>query len=292
MFIFDIAQLAQKSLIYEASTYPKPGLVTPLSRGAHRDMDYRTFVDSAVALLPCYINCVSVGLELHALPPEEVLPRLREVGKLGESEMYGATNGVNTHKGAIFLIGLLCAAAGRLHSAEELLVPERVAETAASFVKGIVERELRTLRHGLTDCTSGELAYILHRVDGARGEAQRGFPSALAALNDLKSFADSPLPFREQLAHVLIAIMADNADSNLIARGGVEAMEEVRERAKAVLAAGGMLTPKGREGIEEMEKILVEKNFSPGGSADILSCAVFLWLLENDRRSVAADWAI
>jgi triphosphoribosyl-dephospho-CoA synthase len=286
MFIFDVARLAQKSLVYEASVYPKPGLVTPLDSGAHSDMDYRTFIDSAIALLPCYIDCASVGNEMHMLPPSDVLERLREAGRQGEKEMCRATRGINTHKGAIFLLGLLCAAAGRLRASGEALEATRVAETASSFVKGIVARELHSIgraSRGLAECTAGELAYLLHRIDGARGEAERGFPTALAALEELKNTEFVPFSFRERLAHVLIGIMADNADSNLISRGGIEALEEVRRAAREALVAGGMWTPEGRERIAEMEKSLVVKNLSPGGCADILSCALFLRLLESEE---------
>lgn len=290
MFVFDIARIAQKSLIYEASVYPKPGLVTPLNNGSHDDMEYRTFIDSALALLPCYISCTSIGREMHALAPTDVLPYLREAGKQGEREMYGATNGVNTHKGAVFLLGLLCAAAGRLHASEVFPDSIRIAETAAAFVKGIVDRELRSFEEGesgrgLSECTAGEIAYILHKVDGARGEAERGYPTALSALNGLKNLESSPLSFRERLVQVLIGIMADNIDSNLISRGGLDALDEVRVAARDALAAGGMETPAGRDLISDMERFLVEKNLSPGGSADILSCALFLWMAPSAARA-------
>lgn len=141
-FIFDAARNAQKSLLYEAAVYPKPGLVTPLGSGAHKDMNYKTFIDSALALLPCLISCASIGLETCSLPPADILPMLRAVGKQGEKEMYGATNGVNAHKGAIFLLGLLFAASARIFALRLSLDPKRVADVAAAFAAGIVRREL------------------------------------------------------------------------------------------------------------------------------------------------------
>lgn len=280
MFILDVARTAQKSLVYEASIFPKPGLVTPLDSGSHDDMDYKSFVDSALALLPCFINCTSIGCETHALFPAEVLTHLREAGKQGEREMYRATGGINTHKGAIFLLGLLCAAAGRLHASGETPEPKRIAGVAASFVEGIVERELRLQEdRRLSECTGGELSYLLYGIDGARGEAERGFPTALSALEELKNLDFVPFSFRERLVHILLGIMAENADSNLIARGGMEALEDVRHRAEEALVAGGMWTPEGRQRVTEMETFLVEKHLSPGGSADILSCTLFLWMI-------------
>ena len=284
MFAFDVAQLAQKSLIYEASVYPKPGLVTPLDSGSHGDMDYRTFIDSAVALLPCFINCASIGFETCGLAPGEVLAYLRDAGKQGEKEMYRRTLGVNTHKGALFLLGLLCAAAGRLQAWESRLTAQSLAFTASLFVEGIVEREMLPLSMGTTDTaglTAGERAYLLYGLDGARGEAERGFPTALAALRELEGLAFGPLTFFEKLAHVLIGIMANNGDSNLIKRGGLDALFDVQTCAKKALAAGGMTAPEGRLQIAAMERLLVERSLSPGGSADVLSAALFLWMLQD-----------
>lgn len=304
-----MARNAQKSLLYEAAVYPKPGLVTPLDNGSHKDMNHKTFIDSALSLLPCFISCASIGFETCSLPPADILPMLRAVGKQGEKEMYGATNGVNAHKGAIFLLGLLVAASARVFALRLTLAPKRIAEVAAAFVAGIVRRELTPLldeetpAKGLSEHSAGELAYILHRIDGPRGEAERGFPTVLSALAEMKnmdyipfSFNESAataqldaaqtigpesLLFREKLAHILIYIMADNADSNLISRGGFDALTEVRNLSRDATAAGGMKTPAGRNKIADMEKTLVQKNLSPGGSADILSCALFLRMTES-----------
>ncbi|MDR1731774.1 MAG: triphosphoribosyl-dephospho-CoA synthase [Synergistaceae bacterium] len=294
MFIFDVAQIAQKSLFYEAALYPKPGLVTPLDSGSHSDMDYKTFIDSGVALLPCFIACTSIGHDLSHWPPPDVLPRLKEAGKQGEKAMYHATGGINTHKGAIFLLGLLCAAVGRLQALQQTPNPVPVAETASLFVQGIVERELKTFEQGnadrgLASCTAGELAYILHRIDGARGEAERGFPTALTALEELKTLEaqnvserGAPISLQMRQVHVLMGIMADNADSNLVSRGGIEAVGEVRSLAREVLAAGSVWTEEGRARIRDMEKALVAKRLSPGGCADLLSCALFLQMIEGE----------
>ena len=116
--IFDIARLAVRSLLTEAAVYPKPGLVTPLDAGSHADMDFQSFLDSAMALLPCFLNCASIGMETLELGPEDVFGLLRVTGRQGEWEMLRATGGANTHKGAVFLLGLLCAAAGRLATQE------------------------------------------------------------------------------------------------------------------------------------------------------------------------------
>ena len=276
LYVFNIARLAVGSLLKEAAVYPKPGLVTPLDNGSHADMDFQNFIDSAMALLPCFLNCASIGLETLELGAEDVLGLLRVTGRQGEWEMLRATGGVNTHKGAIFLLGLLCAAAGRLAAQERESTPRALALTASSFVRGIVGRELADLT--LERCrTAGERAFVLYGLEGVRGEAERGFPTALRAAGRMRELErNGTLPFRERAAHVLIHIVSENADCNLVARGGLDAMLIVQAEAKEILQAGGMLTPSGRAGIAEMERRLVSRNLSPGGSADILSAALFL----------------
>jgi holo-ACP synthase / triphosphoribosyl-dephospho-CoA synthase len=111
-----IGRLALTAALFEASATPKPGLVDPVSRGAHRDMDYSTFLSSAAAIGPRFVEFAKLG-RLHEGEPSGLLPALRETGKAAERDMFDATGGVNTHKGLIFSLGLLCAAAGRLAAA-------------------------------------------------------------------------------------------------------------------------------------------------------------------------------
>ena len=127
LHVLKIAQLAVRSLLAEAAVYPKPGLVTPLDNGSCTDRTFQSFIDSAVALLPCFLNCASIGMETLELGPEDVFALLRVTGRQGEQEMLQATGGVGTHRGAIFLFGLLCAAAGRLAAQERELTPKALA---------------------------------------------------------------------------------------------------------------------------------------------------------------------
>ena len=105
-----IAELAERALLCELAVTPKPGLVDMETNGAHEDMDRFTFVRSACALRPCFERCARLGMENRST--EETFFRLRREGLLAEETMLAATGGVNTHKGAIFSLGLLCCAAG------------------------------------------------------------------------------------------------------------------------------------------------------------------------------------
>jgi triphosphoribosyl-dephospho-CoA synthase len=291
----EIAALAVRALILEASLAPKPGLVTPYDNGSHKDMDYAMLKESAFALSRCFAECAAAGRSGARRPPSGSRDALWEAGLAGEAEMYRVTGGVNTHKGAIYLLGFLCAAMGRLHgglgdvSDAANRSPQEVARTAGAFVQGVVERELLplTTRRGFlaaATLTAGERAYLAQGFTGARGEVEGGYPLTLSALSFLRGRAASAststtstsVSFDEALADTLFYIVARNGDTVLWARGGPEGVETAQGLAEKVLLDGGISAAKGQETIRLAEKIFVEKNLSPGGSADILSSAIFL----------------
>lgn len=283
LLVFNIARLAVASLLKEAAVHPKPGLVTPLDTGACGDLNFYAFIDSAMALLPCFINCASIGMETLELGPEDVFGLLRVTGRQGEWEGRRSTGGANIHRGAIFLLGLLGAGAGRLSAQQRERTPRALALAASSFVRGIVGRELAPLNPERCR-TPGERAFVRYGLEGVRGEAERGFPMTLRSaelLRELERQHGRVLSFRERAAHVLISIVSENGDCNLVQQGGRDAMLSVQAEAREVLQAGGMLTTSGRTRIAEMEKSLVERNLSPKGSANILSAALFLDVMSS-----------
>lgn len=104
----------QRAVFYEVTVTPKPGLVDRANCGVHRDMDIFTFLDSGAALLPYWRRFIRAGIGAAKRPPGELLPDLRFLGREAEEAMLRATGGVNTHKGLVFSMGLLCAALGML----------------------------------------------------------------------------------------------------------------------------------------------------------------------------------
>ncbi|MDR2180588.1 MAG: triphosphoribosyl-dephospho-CoA synthase [Synergistaceae bacterium] len=270
----EIAGLAVRSLLLEASLAPKPGLVTPYDNGSHKDMNFKTFVDSALALAPCFENCAAIGRALASSSPETALPSLKEAGLEGERLMFRATGGVNTHKGAIYLLGFLCAAAGRFAATRQLPSPRELTRTATAFVRGAVERELAPLRSSARPArTAGERAYLAHGLTGARGEVDEGYPLLSKTLSFLGCLP--PMSLKNTLTDAFFYIVSRNGDTNLYARGGIEGLRTARALAGEVLRSGGTRTPAGWKKIRFAERVFVEKNLSPGGSADILSSVIF-----------------
>lgn len=238
-----LAEMAENALLAEVHFTPKPGLVDEANNGAHRDMDVPLFERSAHALRPCFEEFVRLGLQ--AASPAA----LQQAGIRAEQAMFAATGGVNTHKGAIYSGALLLHAAGRLLSGEEEGdLCELAAQTAAAI-------PAPTGTHG---------AAVRACCGGIRTEAVSGYPTAQAVLRQLRQ--SGPLD-------ALLLSMSRLDDSTLWHRGGAEGAQLVRSRAADILAAPAS-EREARTRRLDME--LIERNLSPGGSADLLAMAFFL----------------
>ncbi len=285
----NIADIAHKAMLLEAQASPKPGLVCPDHNGSHKDMDYPLFAASADSLRPYLLRCAQIGLETHEQEAREVFPLLRAAGCEAEKAMFAATGGVNTHKGQIFSLGLVCAACGRRMASNLPLDPEYVAADAAAFIQGIVASDLEPLKTALPNrkLTAGEKLYLEHGVTGVRGEAESAFPTAMTAFRALRH-DDAGQPLELSLPQALLRILADSADTNILARGGAEGLAYARAEAKKALDLGGMYTEEGRCAVMAMRDEFPRRNLSPGGSADLLAVCVFFLLLADVPKGFQA----
>lgn len=273
-----LGALAAKALLYEVCTTPKPGLVDRKNNGSHRDMDVFTFLDSTAALLPYFEEAVRLGMETRDLLPQETFRRLRQAGAAGERAMFRATGGVNTHKGAVFTLGTVCAAAGRLWTAEGFSKDLDAAlalcgEMSAQAVQKDFEAIRRKGAH-----TTGQRLYLEHGLEGIRGELSRGLPAvAQIGLPTLRRRLEAGDSLEQAGVQVLLALMAQVVDTNLIARGGLEGQQWAMEQTKN-LPQGRAAT---RQETEELDRALIERNLSPGGCADLLAITYFLEFLSR-----------
>lgn len=267
-----IAQIAQQSLLYEVCTTPKPGLVDCRNSGSHQDMDIFTFMASSSALVSYFNRCAQIGVKTRHAPPKEVFSRLRFPGKLAEQEMYRATGGVNTHKGSIFSLGILCAAAGRLGSAKWR--PEALSDLCKQMTQGVC----RELQDTCDDArTTGEQLYARHGITGVRGQAERGFPQVLEiGLPVLQKGLAQGLRLNDAGCGVLLALIANTADTNLIHRSSLEEQKDIAKKIADLIKSNPYPS---REVLEQLDDRFIQKNLSPGGCADLLAITYFLHFL-------------
>ena len=270
------ASLAVRALLFEVAVTPKPGLVDRNNSGSHRDMDMYSFLSSASGLWPYFAECVRVGQETAARPAPQTLAALRFPGKLAEAGMLEATGGVNTHKGAIFSLGLVCGALGRLER-ERWREPEAVLSMAAAMAEGL-EKELsapESVRE-----TAGERLYRQFGVTGVRGQAALGFPTVLTdGLPVLEKGLDMGKTADEAGSAALLSLLAHTPDTNMLSRGGPERAGEKREALRNLLQSDPYPS---REALEGLDREYIRENLSPGGSADLLALCWLLYFLKKE----------
>jgi holo-ACP synthase/triphosphoribosyl-dephospho-CoA synthase len=274
-----IANAASDAMTMEVETAPKPGLVDPITPGAHKDMDIHTFRASIRAITPFFEEMAFAGLS-HKGRPRELFPKLREIGLHAEKAMFSVTGGVNTHKGAIFSIGLLCAAAGLQLSNQGCVAAEEITSMASQIVAPEMEQEWNDISNR-SKHTKGELLFLQHGNRGIRGEAADGYPSVLAVLPGFKEESASGAGKNEVKLQTLFRLMTISEDTNVLARCGENGLQWMKETAKRILEAGGAYSARGMTLIAGLDSDFTKRNMSPGGCADLLSAVLLLDQLEK-----------
>jgi len=298
----ELSTKAAEALKAEAWIAPKPGLVDRFDSGSHGDMDLSTFYYSAEAISPYFGRMYECGFTAsrRVAAPREAFEQARLIGVQAEAAMYAATDGVNTHKGAIFTFGLLSTALGYLCGKENAstFYPYQLLQCAAEMVQGIVERELSAgswppgagaakpasadeiagiKEPAVVKETSGERLYKSCGMTGIRGEAEGAYPSLLLyGLPVLESARRGTVSLDQAGVQALLYLMTVVEDTNLAARGGMPGLLYVQESARRALSLGGAYSSAGRTFIQQMNSDFVSCNLSPGGSADLLSATLFM----------------
>lgn len=268
-----IASIARAALLAELDTWPKPGLVSHVDQGSHTDMDAGTFERSTAAIVPFFALLTEAGAN------GADMPALRNIGLAAEQAMLSATGGVNTHRGAIFGLGLLCAAAGATWSSGRAAWrPARLADMVrARWGSSILRGPIPLRSHG-TD------AWRRFGAGGARAQAATGFPHALEiglpAIRLARAMA--PGDRRASRVQAFFALLATMEDTNLLHRGGAEGLSFAQEAAKGFLDRGGVAQAGWCMQAAAVHHQFVARRLSPGGCADLLAISLFLDTLETE----------
>ena len=276
----NIATLATKALLYEVSISPKAGLVSRLSNGSHKDMNFYTFIDSSLALHNYFLNCFDYGQEkLFSCP--DFFKDLREVGKVAEKEMYEATKGINTHKGTIFSMGILLAVLG-VHLKENKKIDLKF---LSEKIKEMCKPLLNELEDADNISTYGEKAYKEYHLTGARGLAISGYEIVLLdGINKLKDFCKT-LDFETACILLLFYYMSVLDDTNIVNRASITTLKEVQILSKELFEENKKTLVKEniKNSMSKLNDIFIEKNISAGGSADLLILTIFIHFLTDEE---------
>ena len=265
-----IADLAVRALVDEAELTPKPGLVDRRGNGSHHDLNLALMLRSAQALRTSFIEMSAAAS--WASPNLALREELGRIGRDAEAVMLHATGGVNTHRGAIWALGLLTASAAMDPTAWQA---GRIALRAAQLAR-LPDQFSRPCN------SNGEKVCARYGVSGARGEAQEGFPHvveiALPTLRACRAAGGSETSAR---LDALIAVMASLHDTCVLSRGGETALSDVQTLSREVLREGGTRTLRGRQLLTRLDQTMLAHRASPGGAADLLAATLLLDALEQ-----------
>lgn len=270
-----IGHLASMALQAELDTTPKPGLVDRNDNGAHRDMDHALMQRSIQALHPYFVRLAQLGFTDKQPFHDEIV----NIGIEAEREMFKATGGVNTHKGALFSIGLAAVAlAGE--SFCRITQAERCGTMAYNDVNS---KQIQSLSNSIaslarlfpdTNGTHGSKAKANNILKGALDNAREGYTQLFKAW--LPFYIDRIAEGDNYALHkTLLRIMCDLDDTNIVYRTSMETMQEVKAEARQMLDTSRNIV-NFEAALQAMNTDYIHRNISPGGSADMLSLVVFL----------------
>ncbi|MFP9228728.1 triphosphoribosyl-dephospho-CoA synthase [Pectobacterium cacticida] len=270
-----LARVATLSLIEEACLSPKPGLVDSRGNGAHHDLTLSLMIRSAQSLTPTF---QALALQSWGRPADIALRQtIGRLGREGERQMMAVTGGVNTHRGAIWALGLLvCAAAMLTNEGDSQTIAieaARLANLPDSAAPKVFSKGLRATHR--------------YRVPGAREEAQQGFPHVMKlALPQLRRSRERGATEAQARLDALMAIMTSLSDTCVLSRAGLEGLETMQYGARSVLDAGGTAEAAGRAALAALDKQMLALNASPGGAADLLAATLLVDCIACDAPSV------
>ena len=307
------ASAAVRGLLYEVSTTPKPGLVDRNNSGSHSDMDCFTFLGSSASLIPWFREFFCLGWDHADEAAEQSFERLRYAGQRAETSMFSATHGINTHKGLVFASAILCGALGKVHAGKRLPLPagevlsecRKLGSCSLGDLAKLFNHQNKSSHASSIDVNSqdsrcsmpmdtknhptqaepsalsnGERIFSSYGIQGARGEAAAGFPSAvLIGLPALKKWLAAGFSLNDAAAMALLTLISEVDDTNMVHRGGPELAKKSKEQAKHLLSA--VTNDSFKEILSSLDEQYIAMHLSPGGCADLLAVSLMFHFLET-----------
>lgn len=277
----EIVNIAIKSLIYEVSISPKLGLVSRTSFGSHKDMDFFTFIDSSFSMYDYFYKIYEMTENNINLNQEEYFEKLRNLGKDAELKMFDATNGVNTHKGSIFSLGIVFGAFCKLYLKNKVKPSFKklnieIKDMCKNIFKDLDNKNIKSY---------GVNIYKKYGITGARENAHRGYD--LVLLDGIEKFFNFTNLKNIEISAILILLYYTSLidDTNIINRSNLETLNYVKNTVLEIYSKYKNLDFKNldfKNDIEKLNKFFICKNISAGGSADLLIVTLFLFFIYKE----------
>lgn len=278
-----LAEFAVQALLDEVNLTPKPALVDQRGSGAHDDLSLELMEHSAQSLFPMFKEMAQAA-EKYGTVCQALREEIGHIGRQGERQMLQVTQGINTHRGAIWSLGLMVTATAlTLEKQKRLTVPDlcRLAGKIACLEDRFIP--VQALTHG-------QKIRQQYGINGAKQQAQQGFPVIVQygwpqlCLSRSKSISESHARLDS-----LLAMMSQLTDTCVIYRAGLSGLEQMQDGAKYVLASGGSSTLKGQQALQQLEHNLLAIRASAGGAADLLAALLFLDSISRMDHKILKD---
>ena len=255
----NIYKLCDEAIMAELNLHPKFGLVTPLTNGSHKDMNYNLMIKAKEAIVPYFIKMFEETYNSNK-SIKEIFENVRNIGIEAEQAMFLKTNGINAYKGLIFALGLVVT------SVAIKLSNIKSNKTIFDCIKQMTLGITKELENGSD--TYGKIAFKKYEFRGARYEAENGFPSVINVLNNYDLNND----FSKLKA--LCYLITNIEDTVLLKRcKSIEKYNEVINKFKNLNFTN--------EEINSLNDYCINNNLSFGGAADLLIVSVFIKEFEN-----------
>jgi len=277
---------ATKALMYEVSVTPKPGLVDRFSQGSHTDMDFFTFISSSSALSYYWREIVDLAATWDGKEKETILKGLRTTGIKMEEAMLSATEGANTQKGAIFLMGFTAFASAYYIINNQEPSDDNISSVISYLNTNMVEKELASNISGSSHGEKVFKKYGKELAGGIRLEVEEGLPTvfktALPVLKKLsKTEENTEIWWNTALKEVLLHLMAKNNDTNILFRSNADILAETKQLAHICVEKESLERVKQ---FEILKDFCEQHNISPGGSADLLAVTCFIYWVQKEFK--------
>ncbi|MFW1950492.1 triphosphoribosyl-dephospho-CoA synthase [Acinetobacter beijerinckii] len=265
-----LADMAVEALLAEVNLTPKPALVDQRGSGAHDDLTLELMEKSARSLLPMF-KAMAEAAEYHGQVCQSLREDIGQLGRQGEQRMLQVTKGINTHRGAIWSVGLVVTATALRVCNQQPFLIDNICATASQ----IAQIEDRFIPQ--QSPSHGQKIRKKFGINGAKQQAQQGFPMITQfGITQLRLNREQGIKESEARLNTLLAMMAQLTDTCVIHRAGLEGLNLMQTGAKHILELGGCSTVQGRNRLEQLEQELLAIRASAGGAADLLATLLFL----------------
>lgn len=270
-------------IVLEPSLEPSLGLVCPTSMGSHDDMNFFSFLIGSASMSSYLHEIIEYGF---IYDDTNVLREVRSLGIKMEKDLLNSTGGINTQKGLVFLASILGLGAASSFKEIGFYKSSHILKKIEKITRGLVEKELDN-KEKLE--THGEKVYTKYKLKGIRGEVESGLPSVRdVGYPVFKANIESGLSLEKSMLDTLLNLMGRVEDSTIVHRSSIEELYRVQTIANEVVELGAFRSKEGRVRLSYLNEYLIKNKLSPGGSADLLSICISLYLLENEKFNLTS----